>query len=254
MAQEGSNDKSGAGSKMMRLQKYVAACGVSSRREAEALIAQGRLKVNGLVVERQGFMVDPEQDSVSLDGKELKPMAFQTIAFHKPANCLCSRSDPRGRPTVFEFLPKEVAHLNYVGRLDFDTTGLLLLTSDGELGRRLTLPEFGIRRVYTAHVEGRISDDALKKMERGVELEGERLTARRAVRKRQTETASIVEVTLTEGRNREVKRLVEAVGHRVFRLERIRFAEIALSDLPRGMWRQLSREELMHLYTLVNLR
>lgn len=237
----------------IRLQKFLASCGVASRRQSETLIVDGRIRVNGLIVTTLGTTVDPNTDQVELDGKRVRQITDLTILFHKPRNCLCSKKDPQGRPVIYEFLPPELQHLNYVGRLDFDTSGLLLLTSNGELLRRLTLPEYGVKRVYRALVDGHIVQRSLRQLEQGITVDGELLKAHRAEIKSTSSRDTLVEVTLTEGRNREVKRLFEAIGHRVLQLTRIRFADLALGDLRSASYRQLDSAEIDHLYHLANL-
>lgn len=237
----------------MRIQKFIAACGAASRRQAEVLIQQGRISLNGKVVSALGVSVDPSVDSVELDGRRLTVVTHVTILFNKPRNCLCSKRDPQQRPLIYESLPPTLQHLNYVGRLDFDTSGLLLLTSNGELLRRLTLPHFGIKRVYLAWVEGRVVTRSIRQLELGVQDAGETLRAHRVQIRQTSATKTLVEVVLTEGKNREVKRLFEAIGHQVLSLDRIRFAELSLGDLPPAAWRHATADELRHLHHLTNL-
>ncbi len=248
----GPEQEDGLGAKL-RIQKYMAACGVASRRQAEELLLQGRVRINGRVVTTLGTSVEPGVDRVELDGRLVAPITERTILFNKPRNCLCSKRDPVNRPLIYEYLPPELQNLNYVGRLDFDTSGLLLLTSNGELLRRLTLPQYKIKRVYLAWVEGHVVARSLKQLEQGIQHEGELLQAHRALVRQSSPTRTLVEVVLTEGRNREVKRLFEAIGHQVLSLDRIRFAELALGNLPPARWRPADSDEMRHLAKLTGL-
>lgn len=228
----------------MRVQKFLSRSGVASRREAEALMLQGRVRVNGAVCTELGTRVDPAVDRVELDGRAVEPEAFRDIAFHKPLGVITTRADPRGRPTVYDHLPPEMESLKYIGRLDMDTSGLLLLSNRGDLVHRLTHPSFEVEREYEARVRGVPAPPTLARLTRGVTLDDGPARARRAeVVSRKGEEA-VVRLVLTEGRNREVRRLMEAVGHPVVALRRVRFGPIALGALPEGRWRGLDAREV----------
>jgi 23S rRNA pseudouridine2605 synthase len=225
----------------MRIQRALARAGVASRRKAEELIAAGRVKVNGEVA-NTGQAVDPTRDIILVDGKQIgAPQAAEWILLNKPAGVMTTKSDPDGRKTVFELLPN-IPGLTYVGRLDFLTEGLLLLTTDGEAAHRLSHPSSEVQRTYVATVLGK-GDEAVEIAREGVELEDgpvhpQHVEARRLGRDRWE-----FEVTITEGRKREVRRLCAALGLDVERLVRTRFGPIQLGDLPTGSARKLTPRE-----------
>lgn len=228
-----------------RLQKLLAEAGIASRRGAERLIEAGRVRVNGRVVTERGAKADPERDRIEVDGQPLPPVqARRYLLLHKPAGYLTTRADPRGRPTVFDLLPDLGVRLHPVGRLDADTEGLLLLTNDGALTHRLTHPRHGVPRVYEVWVEGRIPSEALAALRAGVILEdGPAVPVEVRLLGRAGGT-SRVRLTLTEGRYREVRRMVQAVGLRVRRLVRVAFGPIRLGRLGVGECRPLTPSEL----------
>lgn len=223
-----------------RLQKLMARAGVSSRRAAEELITQGRVSINGHVTKELGAKADPTVDKILVDGRPLSvPTASTVVLFHKPAGVVTTKSDPEGRPTFLHYLPKKWHTLHSIGRLDFDTSGVLLLTDDGELTQLLTHPSHGAEKVYWARVAGNVSVATLKQLEAGIWLEDGKTAPCRARVRAQTEKNALVQLTLTEGRNRQVRRMLEAVGHPVRALRRVRFAEIELDGLVSGAYREL---------------
>lgn len=234
----------------MRLNAFLARAGVASRRRADELIQDGRVRVNG--EPGQLNTVVGKHDVVEVDGAriERQPLAF--VLLNKPAGVITTARDPQGRRTVVDLVPA-APRVVPVGRLDVDTTGALLLTNDGDLAHRLAHPRYGIPKVYEADVEGVPSADALRRLRDGIELEdGPTAPARvRVVRKGQGATR--LELTLHEGRNRQVKRMCEAVGHPVTRLSRVRYAGLALDGLPRGQWRALTKDEVAALRRSVGL-
>ena len=235
----------------MRIQKLLSRAGVASRREAESLMQQGRVRVNGAAVTTLGTQVDPDRDVVELDGKPIHVEVARWIALHKPAGVLTTRGDPHGGRTVYDVLPAEHAALRYVGRLDRETEGLLLLTNDGELMNRLLHPSSEVEREYHAGVYGFPSSQVLSALTLGVELDDGPARAERARRLDDDGEGGVLALVLAEGRKREVRRLLEAVGHRVRWLRRVRFGPIRLGELPRGAWRELSSEEVEALYAAV---
>jgi 23S rRNA pseudouridine2605 synthase len=227
----------------VRLQKFLAEAGVASRRAAEQIILTGRVSVNGEIVRLLGTKVDPAHDQVSVDGKVVRARRKLYIALHKPVGCVCSRNDELGRQTVYEFLPKEWENTQTVGRLDFNSEGLIFLTNDGEFALRLTHPRYGVHKKYLATFEGTLEQQMLDKMVRGVFHGGERLRAESA---RQI-SRNVVELELTEGKNREVRRLFESQGLTVERLQRTQIGKIKLGELKPGRWRALTETEIKTL-------
>jgi 23S rRNA pseudouridine2605 synthase len=224
----------------VRLNAYLARAGIASRRKADELIKAGRVTVNGQTGQLNTF-VEP-RDRVEVDGRSVAPQALAYVLLHKPAGVVTTASDPQGRPTVVGLVEHE-SRVVPVGRLDADTTGALLLTNDGELAHRLAHPKYEVEKVYEAEVEGEPSEEALRRLAEGVELE-DGPTAPAGVRRLD---ASRVELAIHEGRNRQVKRMLEAVGHPVRRLHRSRYAGLTLDGLQPGEWRELSAHEVAAL-------
>jgi 23S rRNA pseudouridine2605 synthase len=234
---------------MVRLQKFLAEAGLASRRGGEEIILAGRVTVNGQRVETLGTRVDPAHDRVAVDGKPVRARRKLAVALHKPRGLVCSRNDELGRPTVYDLLPREWAHLHSIGRLDFNSEGLLFLTNDGELSLRLTHPRYGVRKKYLATVGGRVDNEMLKRCCTGVWDAGERLKAEKARLISASASQSVVELELAEGKNREVRRMFEAQGRSVKRLVRVQIGKIKLGELPSGKWRTLTDHEIKSLLT-----
>lgn len=225
-----------------RIQKVLAAAGVASRRAVEEMVAGGRITVNGQPA-RLGQQVDPDADEVEVDGIPVGLRAdLAYYLLNKPPGVVTTASDPQGRPTVVAMVPDE-PRVFPVGRLDADSEGLLLLTNDGGLTHRLTHPSFGVDKEYLAHVEGRPSRGALRRLREGVELDD---GPAQAVAVSHPEP-SVVRIVVHEGRNRLVRRMCEAVGHPVIRLVRTRIGPLADRKLPPGQWRELRPEEVRAL-------
>ncbi len=210
-------------------------------------MAEGRVRVNGAVVRTLGARVDPARDVVEVDGRPVKIGRERWIMLNKPPGTLTTRHDPGGRPTVYSLLPREDRELVYVGRLDFETQGLLLLTNDGDTANRLLHPSGGTEREYLADVIGVPDNRALQRLERGVMLEDGPARARVAQVTAQRPGSARVRIVLVEGRKREVRRMLEAVGHRVLALMRVRFGPIRMSGVGTGDWRPLTRSEVKAL-------
>jgi pseudouridine synthase len=220
---------------------------VGSRRAAEELIQQGRVEVNERTVTTLGTRVEPERDVVRLDGERLKPVSTDVVVLlHKPVGYLCSRNDPEKRPLIYALVPSEL-NLRSIGRLDFQTEGVLLLTSDGELAQRLGHPKFSVQRVYEARVRGVPTDETLARLVRGVRLEDGPARAEAAELVRQTEANGWVRLVMAEGRYREVRRMLERVGHPVMRLRRVSYAGLTCNGLKAGQWRVLDEAEVAQL-------
>jgi 23S rRNA pseudouridine2605 synthase len=231
----------------VRLQKFLADAGIASRRAAEQFILAGRVAVNGGIVRLLGTKVDPLHDKVTVDGKPIRTKRKLYVALNKPRGCVCSRQDEFDRPTIYELLPKEWNNLYSVGRLDYDTEGLIFLTNDGQFALRLTHPRYEVSKKYVATVDGRVEQQMLQQFERGVFHEGEKLKAKRARLVSATKSVSVAELELTEGKNREVRRLFESQGATVKRLQRVQIGKIKLGELKPGKWRTLTEPEINSL-------
>jgi 23S rRNA pseudouridine2605 synthase len=219
---------------------------VASRRACEALIRAGRVTVDGQPVTELGTKVDPDRAAIAVDRRPIEPVATVTYLLNKPAGYITTRSDPQGRPTVMSLLPA-VPGLHPVGRLDVDSEGLLLLTNDGELTHLLTHPRHMVQKIYHAQVAHTPTVRTLRTLANGVKLE-EGVTAPAQVRVvRTTDAGSLLEIAIHEGRKRQVKRMLKAVGHPVLRLVRVAEAGLRLGRLNRGGWRRLSRAEVAGL-------
>jgi 23S rRNA pseudouridine2605 synthase len=234
---------------MVRLQKFLAEAGVASRRASEEIIVQARVSVNGKVITELGAKVDPARDQIMVDGKLVRTKRKLYVALHKPVGCVCSRNDERGRPTIYELLPPDWSNVQSVGRLDYDTEGLLLLTNDGELSLRLTHPRYGVKKLYEVTVEGRVKLDQVEALTRGIRDMGELLRAQRVRITSATKSRSVIELELTEGKNREVRRMCAAIGLNVERLVRTQVGKIKLGELRSGRWRALTEAEIKTLLT-----
>jgi 23S rRNA pseudouridine2605 synthase len=232
---------------LQRLQKFLAHAGVASRRHAEQLIVEGRVTVNGAIVRELGVKVDPEKDAVKVDGKRVLGERPVYILMYKPKGTLCTLDDPEGRPLVTDLVRGVKARLFPVGRLDFDTTGALLLTNDGELANLLMHPRHRFTKTYLAKVKGVPSEERLEKLRRGVNIEGVRTAPAEARLVALKEKNSLVELILREGRNRQVKRMFLEIGHPVLRLHRSAYAFLDLQGLEPGRWRHLSADEVKRL-------
>lgn len=258
-----------------RLQKILAQAGIASRRAAEEIIAAGRVAVNGTVVREMGVRADPSKDTITVDGRMLaistgpaKSGEMVYLMLNKPPGVVSTVKDTHGRTTVLDLIgktegeprragrpiPSPGTRIYPVGRLDADTTGLLLLTNDGDLTFRLTHPRFGVEKEYRAVVRGRPPEQALQKLREGIEIEGE-LTAQAVVDWLGTrEGSTLLRVVIHEGRKRQVRLMLAAVGHPVVELQRVRFGPLALGDLEVGKWRTLALHEVHALRKAVKLR
>ena len=216
---------------------------MASRRAGEQMIREGRVAVNGGTVRELGFKVDPAQDQVAVDGKTARTKRKIYLALNKPRGLVCSRKDELDRPTIYELLPKEWSHLHSVGRLDFNSEGLIFLTNDGEFSLRLTHPRYGVHKKYLATVEGKVDQDVLRRFTLGVWSEGEHFKAVTVRLVSANQSRSVVELDLAEGKYREVRRLFESQGRTVKRLQRIQIGKIKLGELPPGKWRALTEVE-----------
>ncbi|MDE0730792.1 MAG: pseudouridine synthase [Longimicrobiales bacterium] len=234
----------------IRLQKYISRCGRASRREAEVLMLAGRVRVNGEFISELGTRIIPGRDTVQVDGDVLELTALRWIAFHKPTGVLTTRRDPHGGLTIYDVLPEECSALRYVGRLDRESEGLLILTNDGDVAHGIQHPSRQVERVYRVIVTGTLVPSECAVLLRGVQLEDgvARVNSVNVLKK--NEFSTTIEVVITEGRKREVRRMMNAIGHGVLRLVRIRFGPVKLGELPVGEWRDLDESEKNSLRTL----
>jgi 23S rRNA pseudouridine2605 synthase len=233
-----------------RLQKILSQAGVASRRAAEKLIAEGRVSVNGRTVREMGTKADLSVDDVRVDGRRIKGAErLRYILLNKPSGVVTTRSDPQRRRTVVDLLHGVREYIYPVGRLDYDTEGLLLLTNDGALAAALTHPRHGVERTYEAHVTGVPDDASIARLRNGIPLDGRRTLPADVtlVNKGRRERDGILLMTIREGRNRQVRRMCEAVGHPVKKLRRIRIGPISDRRLKVGEWRELTQAELAKL-------
>jgi pseudouridine synthase len=240
----------------VRLQKVLSQAGIASRRAAEKLIAEGRVMVNGVTIREMGVKADPAVDDVRVDGRRVKAAERQRyILLYKPAGFMTTRADPQRRPTVIDLLDGVREYVYPVGRLDYDTEGLLLLTNDGDLAALLTHPRHEVERTYEARVAGTPDADALDRLRKGVPLDGRRtrpadvmvLDRGSARRSRGAAEETVLVITIREGRNRQVRRMLEAVGHPVKALKRTKIGPIADRSLKPGRWRDLTEAEIRTL-------
>ncbi len=232
----------------MRLQKYLALCGVASRRSAETMILDGRVSVNGTLCDTLGTKVDPEHDSVTVDGKNVSLAEEKVyIMLHKPAGVVTTAKDNFDRETVLDLVPASLGRIYPVGRLDYDTEGLLLLTNDGDLTNRLTHPSHEISKTYLATVAGFPDADAIAALKKGVVIDGRKTRPAGVKNGKKTSNTTDLFITLHEGRNRQVRKMCAAIGHAAAKLIRISEGPISLGNLPVGSWRHLTDEEVKKL-------
>lgn len=234
----------------MRLQKWLADAGVASRRKCETLINEGRVSVNGKIAEL-GSSAD-ENDIVELDGKRIENAVEKAVfAFNKPRGVLCTSEDPQGRKTVQDFFKDQPMRLYNIGRLDYESEGLLLMTNDGELAYRLTHPKYEIEKTYHVVCDALLTKAQIEMLEKGVELEdGLTAPARFENPKRQENGYFSFDLSIHEGKNREVRRMIEKLGRRTVRLQRLRIGNVNIKGLKSGCWRRLTKEEVIELASL----
>ncbi|NYB73539.1 rRNA pseudouridine synthase [Sedimentibacter hydroxybenzoicus DSM 7310] len=232
---------------MERLQKYIASCGITSRRKAEELIINGHVKVNGITINELGTKIDPGKDIVTVSGKRItEKNDFVYIKLNKPTGYVTTVKDQFGRKTVLDLI--DIKERIYpIGRLDFNTSGLLLLTDDGELANKLMHPKYHIYKTYSATVKGQVGEGSLQKLRTGVHIEDYTTSPAKVKLIEFKNNKSVVLISIYEGRNRQVRKMMDAVGHPVLSLNRISFGEIDLSNLKTGEWAYLSNDEINFL-------
>jgi 23S rRNA pseudouridine2605 synthase len=227
------------------LERALSKLGLASRSEARALIVEGRVSIDGAVITNPSMRVVPERIAIAIDGAAARGRDEPfTIALHKPRGYVTTRSDPEGRKTVYDLIADVPSRVVPVGRLDLATSGLLILTNDTQLANWLTEPANKVRRVYLVTVKGRVSDETAAQLVSGFTVDGERLSAAAAAVRKASARESHLVITLLEGKNREVRRLLDAAGHPVTRLRRVEFGGMTLDTLAPGKWRRVSVEEL----------
>jgi 23S rRNA pseudouridine2605 synthase len=238
----------------MRLNRFLARAGVASRRGADRIVVSGRVRINGRTVREHGVTVDPDSDCVEVDGHRVRlPEQATYIIVNKPIGYVVTMNDPQGRKTVAEFVPRSLAGVIPVGRLDVDTDGLLIMTNDGELAHRVSHPSFELDKVYEVLVGGVLSEKSVRRLERGISLDGT-VTAPATIDSVSTShNRSTCRITIHEGRKRQIRRMFEAAGHSVRSLRRVRIGPIELGDLKPGHSRSLTERELQVLREAVEL-
>ena len=231
----------------VRLQKYLASCGLGSRRASEELIRQGRVSVDGEIICKQGVVVDPRTQSIQVDGYSIRPEPKAYLMFHKPTRVLCAMVDPLGRKTVADFLDKTKVRVHHVGRLDYDSEGLLLLTNDGDFAQMLTHPKHERPKTYQVWVRGSLSPHQQKQFRAGVCDQGEFLCAEKLKKLSSDGVLTCYEVVLNQGKNRQIRRMFSCVGGEVTRLKRVAIGGLNLGPLPLGRLRMLTAAERARL-------
>jgi len=237
----------------VRLQKFLSDAGVASRRHAEELILEGRVAVNGKVVDHLPAFVNPQTDRVTVDGSPFRLQKLEYFLLHKPKNVVCTNHDPAGRVRAIDLLPKLPMPLFPVGRLDADSTGLLLMTNDGELAERIMHPRYEVPKTYRAEVRGRVPNDLPQRLKQGVYLAEGRARAARVEIVHASRERSVLTITLHEGRNRQVRRMLARLGYPVRTLKRVQIGPLSLRGLPVGAARRLTAKELTALRRTVGL-
>lgn len=222
----------------------ISKAGLGSRTQARSWIHAGRVRVNGRVVENPDQWIDFDADRVEFDGKPLQARAKLYVLLHKPTGYITTFKDPEGRPTVYELITGVATFVSPVGRLDLDTSGLLILTNDTQFAERLTNPEFHIAKTYRVTCANLIPDEDIERLRRGVELSDGPTRPAQVRRVRDSEQATELEIVLTEGRNRQVRRMIEAVGSKVQELVRVKIGPVVIGDLEPGKWRELTPREV----------
>ena len=228
----------------MRLNKFLSSCGLASRRKCEDFIKEGRVSVNGKVVDELGLVVDEKKDKVEVDGKGLTlPNQFVYLKLNKPKGYACTSSDERGRKTIFDLVESDVRLFN-VGRLDYDTEGLIFLTNDGEFANLVTHPKFHFEKEYLVTTEGELKESELAVMRKGVVVDGERMSSAKVKFIAFDGKFTKVSVVIDEGQNHQVRRMFDAIGHQIKLLKRVRIGNVRLGGLYRGKTKPMTEEEI----------
>ena len=232
----------------VRLNRFLADCGLGSRRGVETLITDGKISVNGTICKDLASQIDPSQDEVRYQGKILSIEKKTYLVLNKPMGYVVSQKDEFDRKTVYDLLPDEFANLPYAGRLDKNTEGLLLFCNDGTLIKQLTHPSYEVEKVYRVQIEPKISLTAIEKLRQGVVIDGGLTQSAGVFVKSQSNTGMSLKVVISEGRKRQIRLMIKAVGARVINLKRVQFGPLFIKDLPVGRWRPLTADEVRALY------
>lgn len=235
---------------LVRLQRYLASCGLGSRRACEEFITSGRVTIDGKTVTELGSKVDPQAQEVALDGEALRMERKKYYALNKPTGVLSTNRDPEGRTRVIDLFPPNEPRLFTVGRLDEDSEGLLIVTNDGDLAQKVAHPKFRVLRTYEMQVAGIPTGESLAQIKKGIHFAEGKFRVSDAYIVKVRGKSALVEVVLAEGHNRELRRLFARIGHKVMKLKRIAFGPVKLGSLPRGQYRELRRDELAALLGL----
>lgn len=232
----------------MKLQKYMAHCGVASRRKSEEFIKEGRVVVNGEIIDYMGKTIDPDRDVVKVDGKKIRTENIKKyVLLYKPEGYVCTAADEKDRKTVLELVKDVKERIYPVGRLDYNTSGLLLMTNDGEMAYKLTHPKHEVKKTYIAKVRGHISDEKLDKLRNGVLIDGHKTSPAVVRRVKENKGTSVIEISIHEGKNRQVRKMFDAIRHSVVKLQRVSIGKIKLDHLEKGKWRLLTSKEIEYL-------
>jgi 23S rRNA pseudouridine2605 synthase len=232
--------------KKIRLNKYIASCGFGSRRTADEIIISGVVKVNDVIKSTLGTVIS-ENDTVKIKDKIIKPEYKEYIVYNKPPGYLTSTKDPEGRKTIYDILPESIRSLKTAGRLDKDSTGLLIMTNDGELIQQLTHPKMKVPKVYRVMAAGKVKEKDIIKLKKGIEIEESKVAYADALILEYLNNETVLEITLYQGYNRQIRRMLEKIGHPVISLKRTAHACVALGGLERGKFRYMNKKEVQYL-------
>ena len=233
----------------VRIQKYLANIGVASRRKIEELLSEGAITVNGKIVIESPCFVNPEQDKITVDGRKIKHRREEKVYYlvNKPRGYICTSSDPDGRKKVIDIIPPSRERIYCVGRLDAESTGLVILTNDGNLTNRLTHPRYGVKKTYMVNISDRVDGEDTEKILEGLYLDGTKCKPDSIKIARRSNTSTLLEVVMSEGKNREIRRLFARLGYKVRRLRRVSIGPVTDRGLKTGNWRPLTIKEIKQL-------
>lgn len=230
----------------MRINKFIASSGLVSRRKADELILEGKVRVNGEIITTPGYEITPK-DKVKINGEQLRPKKFEYLIFNKPSGYITTKSDEKGRKTIYDILPEEYHHLNPAGRLDKDSSGLLFLSNDGYLLQKMTHPKAHIPKIYLVQAKGKIKDAELQKLADGIEIEKGKVAYADVCAVEMTNAVTTLQMTLYQGYNRQIRRMLEKIGHPVISLKRIAHGNLNLQNLDRGKYKALKPKQVLEL-------